>query len=229
MSVLSQEDRLVTTTVRLPRVNLLPPEIAERATFQRIQAGLGMAVLAAVGVVGLLYLSASHSVASAQGDLDTATSQASSLQQQSAKYADVTATYARAAAAQATLRTAMGGEIRYSQLLNDLSLTVPSNVWLSSLAYASTPPVATTATPVAGAPVASTGVGTLTATATAFSHDDVAVWLESVAGLKAYANPYFSTSTEGLLGTRKIVTFSSTAVLTPAALSGRYTDPAGGR
>jgi len=229
MSVLSQEDRLVTTTVRLPRVNLLPPEIAERATFQRIQAGLGVAVLAAVGVVGLLYLSASHSVASAQGDLDTATSQASSLQQQSAKYADVTATYARAAAAQATLRTAMGGEIRYSQLLNDLSLTVPSNVWLSSLAYASTPPVVTTATPVAGAPAASTSVGTFTATATAFSHDDVAVWLESVAGLKAYANPYFSTSAEGLLGTRKVVTFSSTAVLTPAALSGRYTDPAGGR
>jgi len=229
MSVLSQEDRLVTTTVRLPRVNLLPPEIAERATFQRIQAGLGVAVLAAVGVVGLLYLSASHSVASAQGDLDTATSQASSLQQQSAKYADVTATYARAAAAQATLRTAMGGESRYSQLLNDLSLTVPSNVWLSSLAYASTPPVVTTATPVAGAPAASTSVGTFTATATAFSHDDVAVWLESVAGLKAYANPYFSTSAEGLLGTRKVVTFSSTAVLTPAALSGRYTDPAGGR
>ena len=229
MSVLSQEDRLVTTTVRLPRVNLLPPEIAERATFQRIQAGLGVAVLAAVGVVGLLYLSASHSVASAQGDLDAANSQASSLQQQSAKYADVTATYARAAAAQATLRTAMGGEIRYSQLLNDLSLTVPSNVWLSSLGYTSTPPVATSATVVAGAPVVATGVGTFTVSATAFSHDDVAVWLESIAGLKAYANPYFSTSTEELLGTRKAVTFTSTAVLTPAALSGRYTDPAGGR
>ena len=229
MSVLSQEDRLVTSTVRLPRVNLLPPEIAERATFQRIQAGLGVAVLAAVGVVGLLYLSASHSVSSAQGDLDAANSQASSLQQQSAKYANVTATYARAAAAQVTLRTAMGGEIRYSQLLNDLSLTVPSNVWLSSLAYTSTPPVASTATPVAGAPVAATGVGTFTASATAFSHDDVAVWLESIAGLKAYASPYFSTSTEGLLGTRKAVTFTSTAVLTPAALSGRYTDPAGGR
>jgi len=230
MSVLTQDDRQVaTTTTRLPRVNLLPPEIAERAVFQKIQLGLGAAVLAAVGIVGLLYVSASHGVTNAQTDLDTATSQGTSLEAQSAKYADVTATYARAAAAQATLRTAMGNEVRYSQLLNDLSLTIPSNVWLSTLAYTAAPPAAPASVPVAGAPAAAPSVGTFTATATAFSHDDVAVWLEAVAGLKSYANPYFSTSTEGLLGRRKVVNFSTTAVLTPAALSGRYADRTGGR
>lgn len=226
MSVLTQDDRLVATTAtRLPRVNLLPPEIAERAAFQKIQLGLGAAVLAAVGIVGLLYVSASHSVTSAQGDLDSANSQGVSLQQQSAKYADVTSVYSQAAAAQASLTTAMGGEVRYSQVLNDLSLTIPSNVWLTNLAYTSTPPVA--AGPGVAA-AATTGIGTFTATAVAFSHDDVAVWLDAVAGLKTYANPYFSSSTEALLGTRKIVNFSTTAVLTPTALSGRYTTPAGG-
>ena len=231
MSVLNHEDRLVATEVtRLPRVNLLPPEIAERIVFQRIQVGLGAAVLAAVGVVGLLYLSATHSVASAQGDLDSANSRSTSLQQQSAKYANVTAVYSAAAAAQVTLTTAMGGEVRYSQLLNDLSLTIPSNVWVSTVAFTAAPPVAAAvAAPVGSAGAATaTGIGTFTATAVAFSHDDVAVWLESIAGLKTYANPYFSSSTEALLGTRKVVNFSTTAVVTPAALSGRYTTRAGG-
>jgi hypothetical protein len=82
----------------------------------------------------------------------------------------------------------------------------------------------------AGTVVAATpaGIGTVTFTGVGFSHDDVAVWLESLATQKGYANPYFSSSTETLLGTRKTVNFTSTATLTPAAYSGRYTKPAGG-
>ena len=36
-----------------------------------------------------------------------------------------------------------------------------------------------------------------------FKHDDVAVWLESLAKQKGYVNPYFSSSTEALIGTRQ--------------------------
>lgn len=242
MTVLTSETRLLGTSVQLlPRVNLLPPEIAERRQFRRIQLALGSAVVASVGIVGLLVLSASHGVASAQGDLDTATQQKQVLQRQVLTYSDVTSVYSAAAAAQAQLTQAMGDEVRFSQLLNDLSLSVPSNVWLSNVAYIRTPPVATAAaapvapvaagaaTPRVAAPAAVLSpVGTFTVTGVAFAHDDVATWLESVAGLKTYVNPYFSTSTEALLGTRKIVNFSSTASLTSAALSGRYAKPAGG-
>ena len=221
MSALTQDDRLVATTAtRLPRVNLLPPEIAEQVVFQKIQLGLGGAVLAAVGISAMLFVSASDGVNNAQGDLDAATAQNASLQRQSAQYSNVTSVYNQAAAAQATLTSAMGNEIRYSQMLNDLSLTIPSNVWLSTLSYTSG--VAPTATG------ASAGVGSFTASAIAFSHDDVAVWLESIAGLRTYSNPYFATSTEGLLGKRKSVTFTTTATVTPAALSGRYSKPFGG-
>jgi Tfp pilus assembly protein PilN len=227
VTVLTSESRLVGTSVAsLPRVNLLPPEIAERAAFRKVQMGLGCAVLAAVAVVGLLYASASSSVSSAQQSLDAESAKTTSLQAESAKYRDVTATYAAAAAAQAQLTTALGDEVRYSQLLNDLSLSVPSTVWLKSLSFASGAPA------TAGAAAASTGapatIGTLTVSGVGFSHDDLAVWLESVANLKTYANPYFSSSSEVLLGSRKVVNFSSTANVTPAALSGRYTKPAGG-
>ena len=220
-------DRLVgTSPALLPRVNLLPPEIAEKVAFRRVQMGLGGAVLTAVGVVGLLYLSAAGSVSSAQGDLDTATARHAQLQTESAKYAAVTGVYARAAAAQAMLGQAMGDEVRYSQLLNDLTLFVPANVWVKNITYAQGVPAPAPA--AAGATTTPAGVGTFTVSGVGFSHDDVAVWLESIAAQKTYTNPYASNSTEVLLGTRKVVTFASTATLTPAAQSGRYTKPAGG-
>jgi hypothetical protein len=77
----------------------------------------------------------------------------------------------------------------------------------------------------------SSGIGTLSVTGVGFSHDDVAVWLESLAAQndgKTYVNPYFSNSTEALLGNRTTVNFTSTATLTPQVYSHRYDHPVGG-
>lgn len=230
MTVLTAETRLIGTGVGLlPRVNLLPPEIAERRTFRRIQFGLGAAVLASVGVVALLFVSASQSVTTANEELASETTKNTSLKADAAKFRNVTAVYAAAAAAQSQLTTAMGDEVRYSQLLNDLSLSVPSNVWVKNIAFSSSAPVAVVPG-ATGAAAPAAGIGTFTVTGVGFSHDDVAVWLESIAGLKTYSNPYFSNSTEALLGlTKKTVNFTSTAQVTPAAYSGRYTKPLGGK
>jgi Tfp pilus assembly protein PilN len=211
----------------LPRVNLLPPEIAETARVRRVQVGLGGALLGAVGIVALLYVGATSNVSKAQEGLDTATAQHSKVMAETAKYSGVTDVYNQASAAQAMLTQAMGEEVRFSQFLNDLSLTIPESVWLSNVTFqqgaGAGAPVATSA-----AVAASPGIGTVTFTGIGFSHDDVAVWLESLAGQKGYVNPYFSNSTEALLGKRKTVNFTSTATLTDAAYSGRYTKPIGG-
>jgi len=208
----------------LPRVNLLPPEIAETRRFKRIQVGLGATVVGAVGIVALLYVSANSGVSGAQAKVDAAQAQTASLRAESARYSGVTDVYAKADQAQAMLTRAMGQEVRYSQLLNDLSLSIPSNVWIKNLVFSqeSGAGAAATTTP---------GIGTLTVTGVGFSHDDVAVWLESLAGQndgKTYADPYFSNSTETLLGTRRTVNFTSSATLTPQALSHRYDHPVGG-
>jgi Tfp pilus assembly protein PilN len=223
VTVLSPESRLVGTgSGLLPRVNLLPPEIAERAAFQRVQLGLGAAVVATLGVVGLLFMSASHGVTAANEDLASAQSRGTQLQSQTAAYRDVTATYAAAQAAQLQLTSAMSDEVRYSQLMNDLALSIPSSVWVNSVNFAQT-----TAVPVPGV-TATPPIGTMTVSGTGFTHQDVALWLESLSGGKNYANAYFSNSTEALLGTRKIVNFSTTADVTANARSGRYTKPIGG-
>ena len=226
MSVLSDLQQQTTQPVgsglvALPKVNLLPPEIAESARFRRVQMGLAGGALAAIGVVAMLYVGASGSLSEANTELAASQATGSQLQAETAKYNDVTAVYAQAAAAEAMLTQAMGEEVRYSQFLNDLSLTVPENVWVKELTFtqAATEPVLGSTEP---------GIGTVTFSGVGFKHDDVAVWLESLAKQKGYANPYFSSSTEALIGTRTTVNFSSTATLTPDALSKRYTAPAGG-
>lgn len=222
MTAVTQETRLVGTGLALlPRVNLLPPEIEERKKLKQIQVGLGAAVLASVAVVGVLVMAANSSLNSANEELATATTQNTQLKAEAATYANVTAVYAQAAAAQALLTQAMGEEVRYSRFMNDLSLTVPDNVWVKSVSFAQA---------AAPAPAGATepGIGTVTFNGVGFSHDDVAVWLESLAGQKGYANPDFTNSTETLIGTRKTVTFTSTVQMTAAALSGRYTKPLGG-
>jgi len=158
-------------------------------------------------------------------ELASAKSQNTTLQTQAASFRGVTATYAAAAAAQAQLSTAMGDEVRYSQMLNDLSLTIPDNVWVKTITYV--PVNAAAAAPAAGVTGAAP-VATLSIDGVAFSHDDVAVLLDSLMGLKTYANAYFSNSTEALMGTRKVVNYLVTADVTPAARSGRYTKPVGG-
>jgi Tfp pilus assembly protein PilN len=223
MSVITtQQEQLVGGGLAsLPRVNLMPREIAEGRRFRRIQIALGGGVLGAVGVVALLFVAASGSVDTANEELTVAQAEHSRLQAETAKYADVTAVYAQAAAARAMLVEAMGQEVRYSRFLSDLSLSVPENVWIKNLAFSQAG---------AEAAVGSTepGIGSVTVSGVGFSHDDVAVWLESLAGQKGYANPYFSSSTEALIGPRTVVNFESTATLTSDALSGAYTSPAGG-
>ena len=222
MTAVTQETRLVGTGLALlPRVNLLPPEIEERKKLKQIQVGLGAAVLASVGVVGVLLMAANGSLSSANEELATATAQNTQLKSEAATYANVTAVYAQAAAAQALLTQAMGEEVRYSRFMNDLSLTVPDNVWVKSVSFAQ-------AAAPAAAGSTEPGIGTVTFNGVGFSHDDVAVWLESLATQKGYTNPDFTNSTETLIGTRKTVTFTSTVQMTAAALSGRYTKPLGG-
>lgn len=210
--------------VRLPSVNLLPPEIAEARRLRRVQGGMGVAVLVAVAAVGGLYYQAHRGVTTAQQTLTAAQAQQTHLHAQVASFHEVTAVEAEVTARKQLLAQAMGQEIQWSNYLNDLSLKIPQNVWLTSL-------TATEGTNGA-APASATGgvssIGSVSFSGVTFTHNDVATWLESLATEKGYANPYFSSSTEGTTDGKKTVTFSSSVTLTPQALSGRYTTQAGG-
>jgi Tfp pilus assembly protein PilN len=220
--------------VVLPSVNLLPPEIQERRRFREVQLGLAGAVVGCVGLMGLLFIGASGSVSDAQAELDVAAATGQQLTVEGAKYGQITNVQLQAEAAKGRLATAMGQEIRFSEVLSDLSTALPETVWLQSVTVTQTPAAPATSgaapappgTPPAPA-AASTPAGTVTFSGKGFSHDDVAAWLDAMAATPDYADPYFSRSAESLVGTRKVVTFESTATLTSSALSRRYTQAGG--
>jgi Tfp pilus assembly protein PilN len=206
---------------QLPKVDLLPPEIAEEAKFRALRVGLAAGVAASVAVVGLLWYSAHSGVSGAQTNLTAAQAQQTALQAKVNSLATVPAAYAQVAAAQTELTTAMGNEIRFSFVLNDIADTIPSKVWLTSVTL--TQDVDGLAPPVG--PLGDPGVAQMNVVGVGFTYPDVAAWLQELGGGKYYTDPYFSDAhLNPPIGTHPNVGFSSTVVLTHKAYSNRYTN-----
>lgn len=197
--------------VALPRVNLLPVEVRESSRLRALQAGFAGGVLTATGVVAVLALAASASADAARTDLETAQAATTQVQAQVSELSYVRAVYSEVSTTQAAVDSARAMEIPWSRLLNDLSLSVPTGVWIESVSVA---PAAVTPgqTPA--------NYGTVTYTGRGRTHADVAAWLEALAGLPGLTDATFTTSakdqTDGGVAT---VTFSSTAVVTEEALA----------
>jgi Tfp pilus assembly protein PilN len=227
MSTLTARET-ATRLATLPRVNLLPPEIEQQRQFKKVQLGLGLGVVAALGVVGALVLSAGAQVNDAQDELDAQTARHTTLQADAAKYADVPEVYAQVDAAKAQLTQAMGKEIRWSRFLNDLSVLTPGKVWFDTITVAETvDPGPLAAAPVPGATWGTTNIGTIKFEGEGYTHNDVASWLKALASEKGVADAYFTQSIQERIGTEGSVTFNSQAVITEDLLSGRFTDKAG--
>jgi len=104
-------------------------------------------------------------------------------------------------------------EVRWSVILADVSLVIPSDVWLTNFAGA----VSASAgqRPEAGA--AASAPGTIQLTGVTFSHLDVAKWLTRLAGLQEFANPYLSLSSKAAIATTQVVNFNSSVDLSEQA------------
>jgi Tfp pilus assembly protein PilN len=207
-------------------VNLLPPEIAEKRRARLIQVGMGAAFAASLVVVGGVYMLAHQSVANAQSDLEAAQAKNASLSAQVAKFTGDKTMRADLTAQQGMLTSAMGGEIQWSHFMNDLSLRIPDNLWVTHITFTESGVPGATA-PASASSVPDAGIGKIAFSGVAYTHDDVATWLDSLAREKGYANPYFSNSTTAFIGDTATVNHTSSVSLTPDALSGRYTKPAG--
>ena len=214
-----------------PVVNLLPPEIGEHRRLRHLQMGLGGAVLASFGIVAAMFMVASGQVSSAQENLDATKAEGVSLLAQTAEYADVPSVIARVDAAKLQRAQAMAQDIRWSFYLNDLSLRIPSKVWLTSVTAAQTDPVTPTAATGAAVTYPEPGIGTITFDGKAYTHNDVAAWLQLLAGEKGWSQAFFTNSAEdtGLVASNgePPVTFSSQVTITEDALSRRFEQKAG--
>jgi Tfp pilus assembly protein PilN len=240
---------LTPSSAAFPRVDLTPGVIAEEAKVRRGKLFLVGAAAVSVGVVGALYMMAGQEVAAAQERLDAATARSAVLATQLAEYADVPKARAELAQAQSQQYTAMGGEVRWSFLLNDLALTMPRGASLTEFkgVIDGVAPVAGAATTAAapGADSANVSVlgkpaiGTISYAGEARAYSNVAAFLDTLAKQKTLLDPFPGTvqvaqNTES--GTADGTTtsagkgyeFIASAAITSKALSHRYDIKDGG-
>jgi Tfp pilus assembly protein PilN len=211
-----------------PRVNLIPDQIAAEAKVRKAKLTLGLAAAASVAVVAGLFVMAAGQVSSAQEQLDTANAHSAALATEAAKYADVPKVRADLEAAQSQQVQALGGEVRWSSVLSNLGLTIPSGVALNSFQASVTGTAANASAPAtAGAVVSvlgSPGIGTIQYAGEAADDAKLASFLESFSRVPGVIDPFATqaTATSAAEGAPSSVTFAATATINAKALSHRY-------
>lgn len=225
---------VITELATLPRVNLLPPEFAQRKRLRRLQAGIAAGVLASAGVVAALHIAALGQVDEARAELGTVQARQAELQSKVTELAHVPRVLAEVAAAEGRRGQALASEIRWSSYLHRIATDVPDNVWLRNVTVTQLtagPVTPGTTTPEAPTAWAVPGVATISFEGRAYRYPDVSVWLETLAKQKGLTQPYLTTATEeeSLSGPEDepVLTFSSEVTVTEEALRRRYEPKAG--
>lgn len=193
----------------LPRVNLLPPEIAEARQLRNIRVGAAGAVAATAVLVGVFYWHSHGGVATAQQSLADANANTAKLQVQLKTYQNVTAVQNEVASAKSTLATAVGSQVLWSRYMQDMSVSLAGNYWFNSVIMTSGA-AASAGTAGTGTPFSDpSAIGSITLAGTAVSHFDVADLLRDLAKEKGLSHPVANNSTEGTtsVNNHKLVTF----------------------
>jgi len=200
--------------------NLLPADLA-RDGARRLPVPAIAAVaagLAVAGVMAMLYTGAHKTVVSRQAELDTLHAQIASVPQPK----PVTTTVSPALgtekdARQTALDSALTGRVAWDTVLRELSLVLPSDVWLQTL---SAKAGAGTATPdPSGAAPATSSMG-LTLTGYTYSQAGVARLLSRLALVPKLSNIQLQSSTSTTVETREVVSFSIAANVADSSTGG---------
>jgi Tfp pilus assembly protein PilN len=206
------------------QVNLLPPELRARQKVKQLTTliiGGGIAVI--VLLLAFWFLQ-SQKLAGVEDDIAAQNLTNSGLQTQIDQLQEFQQLQEEAAAQQALLSTAFTGEVSFSQMLMDVSRTIPSDAYLDSFNAALT-------TPVVGAvpTTTTTFVGSFTASGAADGFESLASWLTRLESVKGWVNPWMSSATETGPNTG-LYQFNSGVDLSEDALTarGREGEPSGG-
>jgi Tfp pilus assembly protein PilN len=202
------------------QINLLPSEIAERRRARQITVLLGAAGLGLVALLALVFVVQAARLSGERGKLETQERNNDRLERQVRQLQGF-------AQLQATLRTKeqlltqlTANEVRWSLLLNNISLVIPSDVWLTNFSGSVQPATA--------GPATATGpIGTIQVSGSTFTHLDVARWLSRLAGVDEFLFPYLSLSSKTGTDAETLVDFNSSVQLSQDAL--RRNQPGGQR
>ncbi|MCO8272926.1 PilN domain-containing protein [Actinoplanes sp. TRM 88003] len=199
------------------RANLLPEEIRAGRSARRTRFALIGAVVAVIAGLGGWYAYAVHQVDTAHDNLTMATDQVRRVQNEKKKYSGVTATINDVKTVQNDLKSLLATDLPWATTMDRLrSDAKATDVVIDGLSGTMADGAATT--PATGA--TSAAVATFSITGTAPDKKHVAEYLDRLATMPGFTDPYLVTTAQE--DTTK-VTYSLTVKVTSAALCGRFT------
>ncbi|MHB1786608.1 MAG: type IV pilus assembly protein PilM [Acidimicrobiales bacterium] len=212
------------------RINLLPRGDLVRRQLQSEAVLAGVVVAAVAAGLLALWVSQASQVDHQHQVRAQAQARARALQGQIAALSGVAQEASLVSSQEGLVRSALAGDVDWSQVLNQVAQVIPDNAWLTSFSgqrASSTPSSAGTSLgtinvavsgldPAASPPFANTANTPVTSS-----------WLDRLASLTDLSGVYVPSLSRPALptgtasGAQRLVTFSSTANLTPAAASNR--------
>ncbi|MBL7260615.1 hypothetical protein [Paractinoplanes lichenicola] len=207
------------------RANLLPDEIKAGRTARRTRSALIVAVVLVVALLGGWYFYAVQHLDSANENLTSATDQVARTQNDKKKYNGVTETINNRDTMTADLKSLMANDLpwaRHTDTLRANAAAAGVTIAEISGALVADAPVTTNADGTAAKPAGAATERTVATVTLAGSTPDkpqVAVFLDRLANLKGFADPYLTT----LSYSEGSYTYSISLKMTSAALCGRFT------
>jgi Tfp pilus assembly protein PilN len=197
------------------RINLLPPERAERRRARQTTTTIVAAGVVLVILLALVFVAEVFRLNGQKHSLETQQATNADLQSQVAQLSQFQQLETQLRQKKTLLTNLTSDEVRWSVILADLSLVIPSDTWLTNLTATET---ANSGAPPAPGSAAALTLGSIQLTGTTFSHLDVAKWLTRLAGVDAFTNSYLSLSSKNVIGVTNVVNFNSSVQLSDQAL-----------
>lgn len=193
------------------RINLLPPELAAKRRGRQAGGAILMAGLALIALLAVIFLVQEVRLRSERGRLEAQQERNADLRAERATLAEFDRKEQLLQQKTQLLQQLTAEEVRWSVVLADISLVIPSDVWLTQF-------TGNVEDGGGGGEEDQPGIGGIQMAGNAFTHVDVARWLTRLSEVDSFAFPYLSLSAKSAIGEVSVVEFNSTVRLNERAL-----------
>lgn len=176
-----------------PRIDFLPPEVKERKQARKTRRGLIALVLVVVVACAGGYVFATSLAVQAQVTLADEQAKTAALLNEQSEYAEVRSVSAQLEAVRDARLVATAREILWKAHLADLRSSLPKGVVITEADVDSMS--ATDLPPLVTVPLEKERAATVSLTATAPTLSSIAAWLDSLRGLRGFADVWATPAT----------------------------------
>lgn len=196
----------------MPQVNLLPPELRARRRGRRLIAIGTVAGVVVLGFLGIVLLIQRNTISNEEEELRNLQDQAAELRTEVAELQEFGELKDEIDRKEGVLATALTNDVAWSKFLNDLSLIIPDDSWLTNLSLSAT---------TGEAPSGEQSFGTVSFQGFVFDFPGLAGWLTRTSQIDGLTFLYLNNGTRQEMAGQEVVSFGANANITEALLSGR--------